>query len=214
METRVDGIVSAELNLKGKPEPDIFITACDNLGVTYDKAVIVEDAVSGVKAGEKGNFGLVLGIAREGNQNELKINGADIVVKDIAEIGFKGIENWFSKDLENDKWSLNYYSYKPENEATRESLLTIGNGYFGTRGVMAETNANGINYPGTYIAGVYNRMKSSVGDKIIENEDFVNCPNWLSINFKIGNDDWMDFNKLKIIDFHKKLDFRTRNFIA
>jgi len=43
-ETRVDGVVSAELNLKGKPEPDIFTTACDNLGVYYDRAVIVEDA--------------------------------------------------------------------------------------------------------------------------------------------------------------------------
>jgi len=56
METRVDGLVSAELGLHGKPEPDIFTTAADNLGVTYDRAVIVEDAVSGVQAGAKGNF--------------------------------------------------------------------------------------------------------------------------------------------------------------
>ena len=44
-ETRVDGVVSVELKLQGKPEPDIFTTACDNLGITYDRAVIVEDAV-------------------------------------------------------------------------------------------------------------------------------------------------------------------------
>jgi len=69
-ETRVDGVVSAELNLRGKPEPDIFTTACDNLGVYYDRAVIVEDAVSGVQAGQNGNFGLVLGVAREGNELE------------------------------------------------------------------------------------------------------------------------------------------------
>ena len=66
-ETRVDGVASAKLGLKGKPEPDIFTTASDNLGVKHHRAVVVEDAVSGVQAGRKGNFGLVIGVARENN---------------------------------------------------------------------------------------------------------------------------------------------------
>jgi beta-phosphoglucomutase family hydrolase len=94
-ETRVDGLVSAELGLKGKPEPDIFTTACDNLGVEYHRSVIIEDAVSGVQAGHKGNFGLTLGVARENNVYELKINGADIVVKDLSEISVDIINDWF-----------------------------------------------------------------------------------------------------------------------
>ena len=85
-ETRVDGVVSAELGLKGKPEPDIFTTATDNLGVKHHRAIIVEDAVSGVQAGCKGNFGLVIGVARDNNAHELKINGADYVVEDLSEI--------------------------------------------------------------------------------------------------------------------------------
>jgi beta-phosphoglucomutase family hydrolase len=93
--TRVDGVVSAELNLKGKPEPDIFTTACDNLRVDYKKAIIVEDAVSGVQAGAKGNFGLVLGIAREDNEEELERNGADKVIKDFSEITIDYLEKWF-----------------------------------------------------------------------------------------------------------------------
>ncbi len=97
-ETRVDGIVSAEMGLKGKPEPDIFTTAADNLGVAYDKTVVVEDAVSGVQAGAKGNFGMVIGLAREDNMEELAKNGADIVFKDIEELGgIEGIINWFNK---------------------------------------------------------------------------------------------------------------------
>jgi beta-phosphoglucomutase family hydrolase len=95
-ETRVDGIESARLGLKGKPEPDIFTTACQNLGVTIERTVIVEDAVSGVQAGRKGNFGLVLGIARESNAKELKENGADLVVTDMAEISFDSINEWFA----------------------------------------------------------------------------------------------------------------------
>jgi beta-phosphoglucomutase family hydrolase len=95
-QTRVDGEVSALLKLKGKPEPDIFTTAADNLMAGYNKSVVVEDAVSGVQAGRKGGFGLVLGIAREGNADELLKNGAHIVVEDISEIGgIEGLEREF-----------------------------------------------------------------------------------------------------------------------
>lgn len=89
-EARVDGVVSAEMNLHGKPEPDIFTTAADICRVKYAKTVVVEDAVSGVQAGKKGKFGLTLGIARENNRNELLENGADFVVEDLEEVG--GIE--------------------------------------------------------------------------------------------------------------------------
>jgi len=95
-DTRVDGEVSARVGLKGKPEPDIFTMACKNLGCTPDLTVIVEDAVSGVQAGRNGKFGLVIGIAREGNSDDLKKNGADIVVKDISELGgIEKIDKWF-----------------------------------------------------------------------------------------------------------------------
>ena len=95
--TRVDGLVSVQLGLNGKPEPDIFTTACDNLGVQYNRSVVVEDAVSGVQAGHKGNFGLTLGVARENNSEELKANGADLVVTDLSEISLDEINNWFAR---------------------------------------------------------------------------------------------------------------------
>ncbi len=97
-DTRVDGEVSAQIGLKGKPEPDIFIKACDNLESLPGLTVIVEDAVSGVRAGRNGGFGLVLGIAREENSDELKKNGADIVVEDLSELtGIEEIDEWFRK---------------------------------------------------------------------------------------------------------------------
>ena len=207
-ETRVDGVVSAEIGLHGKPEPDIFTTAADNMGVTYDKAVVVEDAVSGVQAGNKGNFGLVLGIAREENEKELKTNGADIVVTDIAEIGFDGIVDWFEHGLEKDNWGISYSDYVPGKEKTRETLLTVGNGYFGTRGALEETDAGESNYPGTYMAGLYNRLTSKVGDRDIENEDFVNCPNWLSIKVWVGGEE-LNPNTSEIVKINRRLDFKT-----
>ncbi|MCX6234273.1 MAG: beta-phosphoglucomutase family hydrolase [Bacteroidetes bacterium] len=205
MNTRVDGEVSAELGLKGKPEPDIFTVACDNLGVPYDRAVVVEDAVSGVQAGRKGNFGLVLGIARENNEHELQRNGADIVVSDIGKIGFDGIAEWFATGLDKDNWSIAYYDYDPKLERNRESLLTIGNGYFGTRGAMDETTANSVNYPGTYMSSVYNRLVSKVAGRDVENEDFVNVIDWHFITFRIDDEEWLDINKVKIEDIKRTL---------
>ena len=83
--TVVDGLVSEKLGLQGKPEPDIFTTASANLGVPGARAVVIEDAVSGVEAGARGGFALVIGVARENNHAELRRHGADLVVSDLAE---------------------------------------------------------------------------------------------------------------------------------
>jgi beta-phosphoglucomutase family hydrolase len=89
--TVVDGIVSEQLGLKGKPHPDIFLTAARNLGIPADRAIVVEDAVSGVQAGARGGFGLVIGVARENNGGELRSSGADLVVRDLAETSLEEI---------------------------------------------------------------------------------------------------------------------------
>lgn len=87
----VDGLVAEQLKLNGKPRPDIFLMASASLGVAPARAVVVEDAVAGVQAGAAGGFGLVLGIAREGNAAELRENGADMVVRDLAEVSVEEI---------------------------------------------------------------------------------------------------------------------------
>jgi len=209
IETRVDGVVSAEMGLKGKPEPDIFTTAAANLGVKPHNAIVVEDATSGVAAGKAGNFGLVLGLAREENKNELLINGADIVLEDISETSLEGLNDWFNKGIEADGWNITYNTYEPNKERTREALLTVGNGYSGTRGAMNESDANKINYPGTYIAGLYNRLSTPIAGRDVWNEDFVNAPNWLPITFCINDGKWFDINDTEIISIQRKLDFKS-----
>ncbi len=211
-ETRVDGVVSAEIGLSGKPEPDIFTTACDNLGVEYHRSVVVEDAVSGVQAGKKGNFGLVLGVARENNVNELYVGGADIVVEDLGEIGLEGISQWFERGMERDGWTLQYHDYNQHMERSREALLTVGNGYFGTRGALEESRANKVNYPGTYVTGLFNRLVSNVAGRDIENEDFVNVTNWLPLTFRIDGGEWFGFGPdpaFKVRKIHRTLDLQT-----
>lgn len=209
VETRVDGVVSADTGLNGKPAPDIFLTAAKNLGCDYSRSVVVEDAASGVAAGKNGNFGLVLGLARENNEDALYENGADVVVKDIEEFDFEAIEKWFDKGIETDSWKLHYYGYDAGKEKSREALLAVGNGFFGTRGAMEESWANKYNYPGTYIAGMYNRLATPIAGRDIWNEDFVNVPNWLSIRFKVEDEPWIDPNKVKIENLNRVLNLKT-----
>ena len=97
-ETRVDGVVSAELGLNGKPEGDIFVKAALNLDSRPPNSVVVEDAVSGVQAGRNGGFKLVLGVARENNEEDLLNHGADVVVRDLASIDLKWVKQWFVRE--------------------------------------------------------------------------------------------------------------------
>lgn len=82
----VDGSVAAEQGLDGKPAPDTFAYAARQLGVPGARAVVVEDAVSGVRAGRAGGFGLVVGVDRGAGREELVRHGADLVVTDLAEL--------------------------------------------------------------------------------------------------------------------------------
>lgn len=85
-EIRVDGEVREELGLPGKPAPDTYLEAARELGVEPSRAVVVEDALSGVEAGRAGEFGLVLGVSRVDNRDLLLDGGADIVVDDLGEM--------------------------------------------------------------------------------------------------------------------------------
>ena len=84
-EVRVDGNVAAAKKLAGKPSSDTYEEATRMLGTLPEQAVVIEDAISGVQAGRTGGFGLVIGVARSDDPEVLRQNGADIVVRDLAE---------------------------------------------------------------------------------------------------------------------------------
>ena len=82
----VDGHTIVERGLAGKPAPDMFLEAARVLGVAPARAVVIEDAISGVEAGARGGFGLVIGVARHGNARELAAHGAQQVVSELGEL--------------------------------------------------------------------------------------------------------------------------------
>ena len=85
-ELRVDGVVATTLGLPGKPAPDTFLEAARMLGVSPARAVVVEDAIAGIRAARAGGFGHVVGVDREGTGDALRTEGADVVVTDLAEL--------------------------------------------------------------------------------------------------------------------------------
>ncbi len=85
-EVVVDGVLSADLGLPGKPAPDAFMLGAKQLGADLAATVVFEDAVSGVAAGRAGGFGLVVGVNRGSSAENLLRSGADVVVDDLAEL--------------------------------------------------------------------------------------------------------------------------------
>jgi beta-phosphoglucomutase family hydrolase len=80
----IDGNVAAQRGIAGKPAPDMYLTAANDLGVSPHRAAVVEDALSGVAAGHAGGFGLVLGVDRGAGADALRQHGADVVVNDLS----------------------------------------------------------------------------------------------------------------------------------
>ncbi len=106
-------------------------------------------------------------------------------------------------------WSLVYDGFDPDQEALREALCTLGNGVFATRGAAPEADADDVHYPGTYAAGVYDRLRTEVGDVSIENEDLVNLPNWLVLTFRPADGEWLDLGRVEILSYTQEVDLRT-----
>lgn len=233
----VTGLDREKLSLRGKPAPDTFLEAARRLSVPPAQTIVIEDAIAGVAAGHSGRFGLTIGVDRNGNAAALREAGANIVVSDLADIrlelddALSGRTSWGKPKPDVhcldpfiahtgtqtlapvipavDPWIFACDRYDPTIEGRWETLFALGNGYFVTRGAASESQANDdIHYPGTYLAGGYNRLTTVLDGHAIEHEDLVNLPNWLPLSFCIDDGEWLDLGGLDILAFRQELDLR------
>lgn len=105
-------------------------------------------------------------------------------------------------------WTLSYEGFEPAQEGLREALCTLGNGYFAARGAAEEAEADDTHYPGTYLAGGYNRLATEVAGRVIENEDLVNLPNWLPLTFRPEGGDWLNLLAVEVLSYRQELDLK------
>lgn len=196
----VDGNDVTRLNFKGKPAPDGFLEAARRVGVEPARAVVIEDSIAGVEAGSAGLFGCVIGVDRTGHSQALRDAGADWVVSDLSQVCLT---------VEPSKsWSLVFDGFDPTQEGIREALCSLGNGYVTLRGALVGSVADDIHYPGTYFAGVYNRLSTDMSKRVVENEELVNFPNWLMLAFRIEGQDWFGPERAKLLSYRQELDLR------
>ncbi|MFC1632146.1 response regulator [Candidatus Omnitrophota bacterium] len=112
------------------------------------------------------------------------------------------------KDSRNSPWQLCYEEFKPAEEGLRETLCTLGNGYFGTRGAACESSVSRTHYPGTYIAGIYNKLTTRIAGRSVKNEDLINCPNWLLLTFRFEKGEWLSPGTESVLSYCQQLNLR------
>lgn len=131
-----------------------------------------------------------------------------MVPESIWTHGYTSSMSYDSTAIEQSPWRLVYHRYDPAEEPLREALCTVGNGLFATRGAAPECDAGGAHYPGTYIAGVFNRLSSEIAGRTIENESLVNAPNWLPFTFRIDDGPWFSIDDVEVLDYEQSLEMR------
>lgn len=92
-DVKIDGNFSEQNELPGKPEPDVFLSACKFLETHPGRTAIVEDSAAGIMAGRKGNFSFIIGVSRDHSENYLYQNGATVVVSSLTEIPIEAYES-------------------------------------------------------------------------------------------------------------------------
>ncbi len=117
-----------------------------------------------------------------------------------------------------DPWTVAYEGFDPDEEGRREALCTLGNGAFATRGAAPESVADGVHYPGTYAAGLFNRLVSWVEGDALEHESMVNLPNWLPLTFRSDDGPWFGEEGWEVTSRRQVLDLRrgvlTRSLVV
>lgn len=184
----------------GERDPAGFLGAARNLGVDPARAAVVDATPAGVQAADRAGFKYVVGVNRRGNRAALEAAGADLVVD--------GLEQLDLGALREDPMLLVYEGFDPAHETHREALTTVGNGYLATRGSAPESRADGVHYPATYLAGVYNRLVSVVEGEQVEDESLVNAPNWLAFDLRVEGGKWWSEGGLRVVEERRELDLR------
>lgn len=108
--------------------------------------------------------------------------------------------------MTDDPWRWTYEGWKPDEEAVREALCATGNGYLVTRASLPECTHDDVHHPGTYLAGVYNRLTDEVAGRSVENESMVNVPSWLPLTVTAEDGTPFDPEHCEVLEHHLDLD--------
>lgn len=173
------------------------------LGAPPSAIVFVGSTAGAVRAARLGGFGLIVGVDRGPRPRPAGLDdaGADLTVADLGELDLGASRT--------DPWMLIYHGFDSAHEGHREALTTLGNGRMATRGSLPEYPEDGVHYPGTYVAGLYNRLVSRIHGRTMKEEHLVNLPNWLLVDVSMDAGPWWSSGGLTARDERRELDVKT-----
>ena len=211
-EVVVDGESAAAEGLASKPEPATYLQAAALLGSDPSGAVVVEDALSGVEAGRRGAFGLVVGVDRGAGSVGLLENGAHVVVADLAELAAAVRPAPLDRrSYPVDEWRLVERALPTGEQRHRaETLFGVGNGYLGLRGNDEE---GGQAYEhGTFINGFHETWHIHYPEKAYGfaevGQTILNLPDAKTIELEVGGER-LDLTAADLDDYERVLDMRA-----
>lgn len=210
----------AEESVRDESRYRVLLEAMGRLGVDPSQAAVVESDGEAVEAAVDSGSALVVGLDRGEDTSKLTAAGAHVVVDDLSALSTKWYPDtaaakgcgpsWCggAVDVASDGWRLVYDRFDPGQEGTREALCTLGNGYWATRGAVPGSTADGTHYPGTYLAGVFNRLTGDLGGRSIETEHLVNAPDWTWLTIAPVDGSVLRPGVQEMLSHHQILDLR------
>lgn len=154
-------------------------------------------------------IGIVVRNAEDGDRPtaaQFSLDSPDEVVEFLRRLGDR-LEH--ENRLSDTAWSYTFEGYEPHAEKLREALCATGNGYFASRACAPESGRSEVHYPGTYAAGVYNRLDDVVEGAELAHESLVNLPNWLPLTFRVDGGDWFDIDGVELLSYRQTLDLHS-----
>ena len=206
----VGGLQAVERGLPGKPAPDTFVAAARDLGWSVNECVVIEDAISGIKAGVSGGFGLVVGVARDQPAQALREAGATVVVADLAElVGSRARDAWRL-----DPWCNVREHPRPTDYSFEQTVFSLGNGYLGLRG---DSLGIGDCVKGMFINGLHEtwqiRHAESAFGLAETGQTMVAAPDARTVRVYI-NDEALEIGRTEILKDELRLDFKDGTLIS
>ncbi len=228
-DVRVDGAVAMMLGLAGKPAPDTFLEAARRLDVQPSDVVVVEDALAGVQAGRAGAFGLVIGVDRDEQTEDLLAQGADMVVKDLGDLVTESAEAGHmagpkahrlraaalrllaaDEAFPVDEFRVVERGFDPENIPQLEAVFAVANGYLGIRGTHEEGRP--VHQSGTLLNGFYETWPIVYPEKAFgfaeTGQTIINATDGSIIKLYV-DDEPFDLAHCEVLEYERVLDMRA-----
>ena len=152
-----------------------------------------------------------IGVARLGDRDLLLAAGADLVVptprRRRPDGAGRGSPGGAASGAAAERLDAGLRRLRPGRQGLREALCALKQPLRDPR-CPAQAGAGEVHYPGTYVAGLYNRARTEIGGRAVENEELVNVPNWLPLGFRVADGPWFDVQQADVLDHRLELDLR------